>query len=257
MLVDSHCHLHFPQFKDDITEIFKKSEESRVGSFLTVGTSVGEITSIIDLCTKYPNVFGSLGIHPHHAVKETADIFHNYLSNPKIIAIGEIGIDLYKNPCPLKQQIKVFEEQLEIASTYNLPIIIHMRDSFSEVMDVLKDYKTLRGVFHCFTSDRAAAQQILDLGFYISFSGIITFKNAKDICDVVHYVPNDRFLVETDAPFLAPHPYRGRRNEPAFVKYVAIKIAEIKNKPLDDIASYTENNFFALFSRAKSIANSL
>lgn len=225
--IDSHCHLDFPDYNNDREELIREIEE-KLEFVINVSASLESNNKTIDL-TKNKNIYGTLGLHPHDSkdYKKAVEIIKDNINKEKIVAIGEIGLDYYKNYSPKEIQIKAFEAQLEIAQEYKKPVVIHSRDALDDVLSIIKNFKIKNILFHCFTGTKEDAKKILDIGAYISFSGIITFKK-NSLVDVVEYAPIDKILTETDSPFLAPDPYRGKRNLPLYVEYVGIKICSIK-----------------------------
>lgn len=254
MLIDSHCHLNFPDFKDDLPEVLERAKGMGVTTFLTVNTKLTEAQDLQSIADTYPRVFCSVGVHPHEAADYlTADLMDRIktLSNhPKVVALGETGLDYHYDHSPRPQQIDSFKIHLEAGCNLDLPVIVHTREADADTLACLDDFPKSRGVFHCFTGGTQMAQGGLDHGYLISFSGIITFKKSEELREVVKYVPLDRMLVETDAPFLAPMPHRGKRNEPAFTRHTAEMIAEIKGVSLKEVAEATTQNFYGLFNRA-------
>ncbi|HCU07262.1 MAG TPA: LuxR family transcriptional regulator [Holosporales bacterium] len=254
MLIDSHCHLNFPDFKDKIPETLERARIQGVTKFLTVNTKLSETDDLIKIVGTYDNVWCSVGVHPHdakdHTLPEIEQKVTEYAKHPKVVALGETGLDYYYDNSPRAEQMKSFDQHIVLAEKLGLPLIIHTRDADHDTIDLLSPYKgRIQGVFHCFSGGVELANKALDLGFYLSFSGIITFKTAEKIREVVQFAPLDRILVETDSPFLAPIPYRGKPNEPAYTRIVAQKVADIKDMSLVDIATYTTQNFHALFSK--------
>jgi TatD DNase family protein len=260
-LVDSHCHLNYPDFAEDQDEVIERAQEKGIATLLTVNTRLSESEDLQDLADAYTFIYCSVGIHPHeadeHLKSQTAvelyETIVRHTQHPKVVAIGETGLDYYYAHSPRGAQIESFQTHLRICQETRLPCIIHTRQADTDTIACIKKFPKATGVFHCFSGSAELARQALDLGFYLSFSGIITFKNAEELREVVRFVPLDRILVETDAPFLAPMPYRGGRNEPAFTRYTAEKVAEIKGISLEDVAHQTTENFFKLFWRAKKI----
>lgn len=253
-LVDSHCHLEFSDFPD-VEEVVARAQSEQVYPLLTIGTRLDQMAALVELTQRFPQVYGTVGLHPHEAEKsslqELEETLTTYARDPKIVGFGETGLDFYYDHSDRLRQEESFRCHIQTALSENLPLIIHTRAAEQETIHLLKDEGKgkVRGVIHCFTGTSWLAQEALSLGFYISLSGIITFKNAAPLCDVVKDLPLDRLLVETDAPYLAPIPHRGKRNEPAFVRYTAEKIAQIKDIPLEDVATTTTRNFFHLFTK--------
>lgn len=256
MLVDSHCHLNFPEFQEDLDNVIENAKILGVTHMLTVNTRLSESLEIQKIADKYSNVFCSVGIHPHDSKDYNDSSLLEQLSShskhPKVVAFGETGLDYYYNNSDRDSQINCFNIHLELSKTHELPVIIHTRQADEDTLDCLDKFPNVNGVFHCFSGSNEFAKQGLDRGLYISFSGIITFKNATDLREVVKYVPLERMLVETDSPFLAPLPHRGKRNEPAYTRFVAELVADIKGITLNEVAEVTTKNFFDLFNKAKS-----
>jgi TatD DNase family protein len=259
MLVDSHCHLNFTELAVNLDEYLIEMEKNQVKYALCIGTRLDNLTQVVDIANKYNNIFATVGIHPDEVLPnfQSKDI-ESFLLEPKVVGIGETGLDYYHdNGINKIQQQQRFQTHVELAIQYKLPLVIHTRDSFADIYDILKNnqHTNLSGVMHCFTESIENAKKALDLGFYISLSGIVTFKNATNVIELAKYVPLDRLLIETDSPFLAPVPYRGKLNHPALVTYVANKIAELRHQSLNDIATNTTDNFFKLFKRAFEYLN--
>lgn len=261
MLVDSHCHLNFPEFKDDIPGAVSRAENAGVKYMQTICTHLAEYEEVYAIAEKYENVFASCGIHPHEADKEqtTAEELIKLSNRPKAIGLGECGLDYYyKNSTPENQK-KNFIAHIEAARVTDLPVIIHTRDAEEDTYKILKSEMgkgRFKALLHCFTGTADLAKKAMDLDLYISISGIVTFKGAKDLQETVkNIIPLERMLVETDAPFLAPVPHRGQSNQPAFTRNTAEFIAELKGIPFEKLAEQTSNNFFTLFSKAKSGLN--
>lgn len=259
-LVDSHCHLNYEDFKEDQPAVIQRAYESGVTTLLTVNTRLSESLELQNLADQYPFVFCSVGVHPHEAKEHlenlTSDGLYKALmdhaKHPKVVGVGETGLDYYYEHSPKTEQIESFEIHLQVCVDQKLPCIIHTRQADEDTLLTIKKFPDAMGVFHCFSGDENLARQALDLGFYLSFSGIITFKNADSLRDIVRFAPLDRILVETDSPFLAPIPNRGKRNEPAFTVHVAKKVAEIKEIPEETVARATTENFFKLFQRSSA-----
>lgn len=256
MLVDSHCHLDFENFDEDRAETLARAFDAGVGMMVTICTRHSRFDHIRDLARTDDRLYCSVGIHPHQVAEEetaTLDWLLSCASDPKVVGIGETGLDYYYDTSPRDDQASSFRTHIAAARETGLPLIVHTRDADDDMVAILRD-EAGKGAFpcvlHCFSSSRALAEAALDLGFYISCSGIVTFKNAEDLRDIIRDVPLDRLIVETDAPFLAPIPNRGKRNEPSFVVHTAEKVAELKNLPADEFAQISTDNFFRLFSKA-------
>ncbi len=252
-LIDSHCHLNM--LKDDLAEILQRAKDNGVGYMQTICTTMEELPDILNIAEKYDNIFASCGVHPNEILDIIPyEIIVNYCRHPKIIGIGETGLDYYYQTTVKAKQISSLVEHIKAAACSQLPIIIHTRDAEKDTKDILTSEmqnSPFLGLIHCFTASKEFAKKMLDLGMYISIAGIVTFKNAHDLQEIVCYLPLDRLLIETDSPYLAPSPMRGKPNEPAFVKYVAEKIAELKGISLEEVATITTNSFISLFTKAK------
>lgn len=254
MLVDSHCHLNFPEFKEDFSDVLHRAKLNGIGTMLTINTRLSEAKQIQEIATAHPNVFCTVGVHPHDAQDYAShDLKQQIIDltvHPKVVGLGETGLDYYYNNSPSKEQIESFEIHLGLSGDLDLPVVVHTRNADQDTLACMDRFPRATGVFHCFSGGIDMAQAGLDRGYLISFSGIITFKKAEELREVVKYVPLDRILVETDAPFLAPMPHRGKRNEPAFTLHTAEMVAELKGIPLQQVAEQTTDNFFNLFKRA-------
>ncbi len=254
MLVDSHCHLNFPEFKQDLDLVIKNANDQGIKYMLTVNTRLSESLDIQRLAEANSNIFCSVGVHPHDSKdyndSSLIEKLKNHAKHPKVVALGETGLDYYYNNSDEKAQIDCFNMHLNTGIELGLPVIIHTRDADTDTISCLDAHPNTKGVFHCFSGSTEFAKQGLDRGLYISFSGIITFKKAEELREAVKFVPLDRILVETDSPFLAPIPHRGRRNEPAFTLFVAKLVAELKDISLEEVTEATTKNFFTLFDKA-------
>jgi TatD DNase family protein len=256
MLVDSHCHLDFPDFAEERDAVLERARGAGVERFLTICTRLRRAGDIIAIAEAYPDVYASIGTHPDHAGEEMdlgKPMLLSLANNPKVAAIGECGLDYHNNESTPEDQHALFRQHIQASMETGLPLVIHTREAEADTIRILREElggESPNGVFHCFTSSRQLAEQALELGFHISFSGIVTFKNAGDLRDTVKIVPLDRLLVETDAPFLAPMPYRGKRNEPAYVAFTAETVAMVKEIPTRQLAVQTTRNFYELFRRA-------
>lgn len=263
MLVDSHCHLNFPDFEADLDAVLARAKDNGVGTFLTVNTQLNQSKDIQLIADRYPNVFCSVGVHPHDAkdyIKGyNGDTLYNQIKNfakhPKTVGIGETGLDYHYDNSPRDDQKASFSEHIRASIDLNLPLIIHTREADQDTISCLKEIGrgNAKGVFHCFSGSAELAQQALELGFYLSFSGILTFKTAESLRQIAQNAPLDRLLVETDAPFLAPTPHRGKRNEPGFTRYTAELLADLKGLSYSSIETITTDNFFTLFTKARRV----
>lgn len=254
MLIDSHAHIQGKEYAGEQEAVIVRAREAGVEKIIAVG-GAGDMSSNLEaiaLADSFTNVYATVGMHPHDA-KDVGEgelcRLRELTSHPKVIAVGETGLDYYYNHSPHDVQCRVFSHFIHMARETGLPIVVHERDAARESAELLRGEGAgeLRGVIHCFTGDYAAARDYLDLGFYLSFTGIITFKNAEPLREIVRKVPLERILVETDSPFLTPVPHRGRRNEPAYVRFVAETIASLKRLPLEEVAHVTSGNVQALF----------
>jgi len=261
MLVDSHCHLDFDSFDADRAETLARAEAAGVGLMVTICTRVSRFPDILALAESHPRLCCSVGIHPHQVAEEDtvdADTLAGLAAHPRVVGIGETGLDYYYDTSPRDDQKASFRVHIDAARRTGLPLIVHSRDSDDDMIAILRD-ETANGAFpcvmHCFSSSRRLAEAALELGAYISLSGIVTFRNADDLRDIVRDVPLDRLLVETDAPFLAPIPNRGKRNEPAYVVHTAARGAELKGVDTEDFTRMTTDNFFRLFKKAERPAD--
>ncbi|MCX5687216.1 MAG: TatD family hydrolase [Candidatus Omnitrophica bacterium] len=252
MLIDTHCHLDFKDFNDDRLAVLKRSRDSGIDVIINVASSMEGTARSIQIAGENDFVYASAGIHPHEADSVNDNdikLFADFLNKPKVVAIGEIGLDYYKNISSKENQKKLFIRLLEIAKNMSLPLIIHNRDAHIDMIDTLKNIigSSVNGVMHCFSGDEKFLKICLDMGFFISFTCNITYKNAGSLREIVKLVPMDRLLLETDAPFLAPQHFRGKRNEPMYVRYVAEEVAKIKGFDFNKIANITTENAKKLF----------
>ena len=256
-LVDSHCHLDYLARDGDLAGVLARARGAGVGAMLTIGTKLRDFPAVRAIAEANEDVVCSVGIHPHEAASEEADAARlvELARHPKVVAIGETGLDYFYDKSPREQQRANFRTHLAAARTAGLPVIVHTRDAEDDTGAMLAEATgqgALTGVLHCFTSSRALAEKALALGFHISISGIITFKNAEELRETVRALPLERLLVETDSPYLAPVPYRGKRCEPAFVAATAAKVAELKGVSVERLAEATSANFYRLFPRAEA-----
>jgi len=260
-LVDSHCHLNFEPLRERLPEILENARKQGVGHMLCVAVNMENLPQVLSISHEYPNIYASVGVHPDQqdGIDPSADEIARHATDHKVVAIGETGLDYFRLHGDLTWQQDRFRRHIQAALACNKPLIIHSRSARADTIRILTEEHAERvgGVMHCFTEDWEMAKQALDLGFYISFSGIVTFRNADELRDVARRVPSDRLLVETDAPYLAPVPLRGKTNEPAFVRHTAMAIADLRRTTLDEIADTTTRNFFTLFQGARQIVSSL
>jgi TatD DNase family protein len=260
MYIDSHCHINFPELSVRLPEIFGKMAENKVTHALCVSVNMPEFPSVLELAEKYPNVYASVGVHPDY--EETPEVSVDDLvrlsQHPKIVGIGETGLDYYRLEGDLEWQRERFRTHIRASRATGKPLIIHTRAASEDTIRIMReegagtDAGGAGGVMHCFTESQQVAEAAMEMGFYISFSGIVTFKNAKDLQAVARAVPLERMLIETDAPYLAPVPHRGKMNEPGLVCHVAEFLSKLKELPLEEVAQATTDNFFKLFNTARS-----
>ncbi len=253
--IDSHCHLDM--IKSPLEEVLAQAKEMEVGPLITIGTKGESNKNVVELVSQSPEIYGTLGIHPHEADAATEADFtyikESAKDNPKIIAIGECGFDFFYSHSSVEGQKKVFYKQIEMALELDLPLIIHARDAEAETMQMLKDFKGqgLKGVFHSFTSTLELAELVIEQDFYLSFNGIATFPKAENVREVLLKTPKNRILIETDSPFLAPKPYRGKTNYPGYVSFVGVQLAEILAMDAVEFQQLTRNNTLNLFQNLK------
>jgi TatD DNase family protein len=259
MLIDSHCHLDFPELAADRAGVLARARAAGIDGMVTISTRVKRFDESKAIAEAHPQVWCSVGTHPHHADEEL-DIYAEDLvrlsAHPKCVAIGEAGLDYFYDNAPKEAQAEGLRRHIAASRTTQLPLVIHSRQCDDDMAAILRE-EAGQGAFpfvlHCFTAGMDLARTALELGGYISFSGIITFKNAEEIREVAKMVPADRYLVETDAPYLAPIPHRGSTNEPSFVAHTAAKVAEVRGIPLEQLGTETTENFFRLFSKATPV----
>ena len=255
MLVDSHCHLDFPDLANRMPDVLQRMQENQVSLAVCIGVNLEDFPKVISLAEQHPQLYATVGVHPEYTDVEEPDEDRllALADHPKVIAIGETGLDYYWQKDQPEWQRDRFRTHIRAAKRCGKPLVVHTRDSAADTLRVLKEEgaDAVGGVMHCFTENWDIARLALDLGFYLSFSGIVTFKNATIVKDVAQKCPIDRLLVETDSPYLAPAPYRGKPNEPAYVRYVADEIAKLRSISIDEVHQTTTDNFFSLFKGAK------
>ena len=267
-LVDSHAHLDDRQFNKDREETIQRALAADVHCIITVGTDLESSRAALALAQQRakvssqaaPSVYAAVGVHPHDAAKVTPDTLESLLhcaSNDEVVAVGETGLDFYRNLSPHDRQREVFIAHLELARRVNKPIIIHDRDAHAETMAILREKgRNWQGVLHCFSGDREMALEAIQMGYYISFAGPVTYRNARRLQELARELPLERMLIETDCPYLAPHPRRGQRNEPAYVRWVATKIAALREIPMERVAEVTTENARRLFGLRRDVGQS-
>lgn len=256
MFIDSHCHLSFPGLAERVPELLQAMAEAQVEQALCICTTLDEFDQVLGLACTYPNLWATVGVHPDNEGVREPDVAElcRLAAHPRVLAIGETGLDYYRlngrSRDDMAWQRERFRTHIRAAKQTGKPLVIHTRDSAADTLGLLTEGggQGVTGVFHCFTESQAVAKAALDQGFYISFSGILSFKNAQTLRDVARWVPLDRCLIETDSPYLAPVPYRGKTNQPAYVPFVARALAEVKGLPIEVIAESTKSNFFSLFN---------
>ena len=260
MLVDSHCHLDFPEFRAELDAVVARAEAAGIGRIVTISTRVRRHAQVLAIAERFPNVTCSIGTHPHHAHEEldiTAEDLIARASHPKVVAIGEAGLDYHYDNSPHDAQSRGFRTHIAAARATSLPLVIHSRQADDDMARILEEESgkgTFPAVLHCFTGGLELARRALALGAYISFTGIVTFKNSADLRAIAKDVPAERFLLETDAPYLAPLQYRGKRNEPAYVAEIAKVLAEVRGVSFDELCRQTTENFFRLFAKVPRAA---
>jgi TatD DNase family protein len=254
MLVDSHCHLNFPELAANLTNIRQAMQDNAVGHALCVSVTLPDFPAVLALAETYPNFYASVGVHPDYEDIEEPTVagLVELAKHPKVIAIGETGLDYFRLTGDLDWQRNRFRTHIRAAIQSGKPLIIHTRNAAEDTLRIMREENasSVGGVMHCFTESLEVAEQAIDLGFYISFSGIVTFKNAVALKEVAKKIPLDRILVETDSPYLAPIPYRGKINQPSYVKHVAEEIAKLRESSFETISEATTANFFRLFKHA-------
>ena len=251
MYFDSHSHMDDRRFDGDREEIFNDLQNHGVGLLMNVGCDLESSEQSVALAERYPFVYAAVGSHPHNADRVDGKLLDRYRSlagHEKVRAIGEIGLDYHYENTPRAQQIIAFEQQLELAEALKLPVIIHDREAHGDAVEILKRHPDARGVFHCFSGSKELALWLVERGWYISFTGVVTYKNARKAVEAVQALPLDRILIETDSPYMAPEPYRGRRNDSRYVPLVAAKIAELKGISPEEVGSITTENAKRLFA---------
>jgi TatD DNase family protein len=253
MIIDSHAHLDMEEFNEDLEAVIERAVDGGIERIITIGIDPESTVKAIDIASRYSFIYATAGVHPHDAERATDEVLlelQSLAKNKKIVAWGEIGLDFFRNRASREKQLKAFNTQLEIAHELDLPVIIHNREADKETIEILKAHRNgiHKGVIHCFSSDYDTALTFIDMGFYISIPGVVTFANAGKLKDVVKRIPLDRMIVETDCPFLAPVPNRGKRNEPLYVTYTARMIAELRGITFEEVAEVTTINSKNLYN---------
>lgn len=258
-LIDSHCHLDMKAYHGDLEEIINSADKRGVNRIITIGIDLSSSYRAVELADQYPGVYATVGIHPHNAEDASDDVYRELkklAARPKVVGYGEIGLDYAKQYAPKNIQLREFVRQLDLAGELHLPVVIHDREAHEDTLMLLRERGPFPagGVMHCFSGDVSFANQVLELGFYVSIPGIVTFKNAVELQQVVREIPMERMLLETDGPFLAPDPWRGKTNRPDYLLYTAGKVAELKNIPVDEVARQTMLNTEKLFSLPQDVS---
>lgn len=255
-IIDSHCHINFPELGEDIEGVLRRMEENNVAKALCVSVQLEKLDEILGLAAKYPNIYASVGVHPdnENCEEPTTEQLVTLSNHPKVVAIGETGLDYFRTKGDTEWQRKRFRVHIDAAKRTHKPLIIHTREAGNDTLDILREQGRgeVKGVMHCFTETLPFALASIELGFLISFSGILTFKNAEDIRTVAKAIPLESVMVETDSPYLAPMPHRGKTNEPSYVRFVLEELARVKEVPVDVVAQKTTENFHKLFLNSYS-----
>ncbi|GIV08198.1 MAG: hypothetical protein KatS3mg019_0289 [Fimbriimonadales bacterium] len=249
---DTHCHLNHPDLHAEWQAALFRAQQSGVQRLIVIGYDLESSRCAVELSEQSTALYATVGVHPHDSAQCDARTLHalrEWADHPRVVAIGEIGLDFYRDLSPRDAQYKAFHAQMELAQASGLPVVIHCREAYEEVLEVLARYPAVRGVLHCFSGTAAQAQCGLELGYYLGIGGVVTFKSAETLRAIVQATPRDRLLLETDAPYLAPHPYRGKRNEPAYLPLIAQPIATLWGAPLETVSEITEANARRLFQR--------
>ncbi len=256
ILIDTHAHLDHERFKGDVDQVIERAKLAQVQSIITVGADLASSRQAVEFARRYPDVIATVGVHPHDADSVSDSVLNEIAilaQDEGVVAIGEIGLDYHYDFSPRDVQRRVFAIQISLARELELPIVVHVREAYQDVMSILKSEhaEDVGGIVHCFSGDREAAKDCLDMGFYISVGGILTFANSQELREIIRGLPMDRILLETDAPYLTPVPYRGKRNEPAYVVHVAEALANLKGITFDEVAETTTLNACKLFGLRK------
>ena len=255
MFVDSHCHINFPELAGDLPAIFDKMRENQVSHAICIGVELEKFPGILELAEAHPNIYASVGVHPDHedCAEPSVEQLVALADHPRVVAIGETGLDYFRLTGDLEWQRERFRTHIRAARACGKPLVIHTRAAADDTLRLMREEnaRDAGGVMHCFTESREVAEAAIELGFYISFSGIVTFKNAASLREVAAEIPLERVLIETDSPYLAPVPHRGKQNQPAFVKHVAEEIARLRGLTPEEVGAAPTENFFRLFHSAR------
>ena len=249
---DTHCHLNHPDLLSEWEAVVTRAQQGGVQRFVVVGYDLESSQRAVQLAEQHPSLYATVGIHPHDAAQwnpATHQQLAELCQHPRVVAIGEIGLDFYRDLSPREAQYEAFHAQMSLAQTLQLPVVIHCREAYDPLLEVLAQYPSVRGVLHCFSGTETHARRGLELGYWLGIGGVITFRSAESLRAIVRETPRERIVLETDAPYLAPHPYRGKRNEPAYIPLIAQQVAALWEMPLDVLAELTERNVRQLFPR--------
>lgn len=249
---DTHCHLNHPDLYAEWHAALFRAQQSGVQRLILIGYDLESSRRAVELAEQSDALYAAVGIHPHDAAQcdtDSLQTLRELAAHPRVVAVGEIGLDFYRNLSPREAQYEAFHAQMQLAQSLSLPVVIHCREAYEEVLSILAQYPAVQGVLHCFSGTAEQAQQGLELGYYLGIGGVVTFKSAESLRAIVRDMPRDRLLLETDAPYLAPHPYRGKRNEPAYLPLIAQQVAALWDMPLEQLSEITEANTQRLFQR--------
>ena len=252
MFIDSHAHIQLDRFDSDRSLVIERAKNSQVSIILVVGFDISTSHLAVELADRYDHIYATVGLHPHDAKRFTPQTLREIAllaEHPKVVAFGEMGLDYHRNLSPKSVQKRVFEEQLDLATQLDLPIVVHNRNAFDDILSILENHSQLTGgVLHCFSENTKSMDRVIDVGFHIGIGGPITYKKSQDLKQVVKVMPADSFLIETDCPWLAPQLRRGKRNEPAYITEIATKIAELRQVTIESVGQTSSQNFRKLFS---------
>ena len=252
MFIDSHAHIQLDRFDSDRSVVIERAKNSQVSIILVVGFDISTSHLAVELADRYDHIYATVGLHPHDAKRFTPQTLREIAllaEHPKVVALGEMGLDYHRNLSPKSVQKRVFEEQLDLATQLDLPIVVHNRNAFDDILSILENHSQLTGgVLHCFSENTKSMDRVIDVGFHIGIGGPVTYKKSKDLKQVVKVMPADSFLIETDCPWLAPQLRRGKRNEPAYITEIATKIAELRQVTIESVGQTSSQNFRKLFS---------
>ena len=252
MFIDSHAHIQLDRFDSDRSVVIERAKNSQVSIILVVGFDISTSHLAVELADRYDHIYATVGLHPHDAKRFTPQTLREIAllaEHPKVVALGEMGLDYHRNLSPKSVQKRVFEEQLDLATQLDLPIVVHNRNAFDDILSILENHSQLTGgVLHCFSENTKSMDRVIDVGFHIGIGGPVTYKKSQDLKQVVKVMPADSFLIETDCPWLAPQLRRGKRNEPAYITEIATKIAELRQMTIESVGQTSSQNFRKLFS---------